>query len=91
VHGDLHHGAEFLDLFGQALHLMFTAVSAADPIGTEILIVSITTDDVPAGDQNVAADRADRFESAPAAADGGTPRAWMGDLDPAAGTPARCR
>ena len=68
--------------------LMFTAVPAGDPVGAEILIacnVMQSGDDVPVGDQDVVADRADGFERAAASPDGVIPRTQVGVLGAAGG------
>ena len=70
-HGDLHGGAELLDLFGQSRDLMFTAVPSCDPVDAEILIANVSNDNVPVGDQDVVAERADGFEGAAPSPDGG--------------------
>jgi len=77
-HGDLHGGAELLDLFGQSRDLMFTAAPSCDPVDAEILIANVSSDDVPVGDQDVVADRADGFEGAAASSDGVIPRTQIG-------------
>lgn len=45
-HGDLHDGAEFLDLFGRARDLVFAAVPSRYPAGAEVLIRDFSADDV---------------------------------------------
>lgn len=63
--GDGHGGAQFLDLLGEHGDLMLGAAAAQDPIGPKIVVGRrIIRHDVPVGDQNVVADRADGLEGA---------------------------
>ena len=55
-------------------------MASCDPVSAEVLVLDFCADDVPVGDQDVVADRADGFEGAAASPDGVIPRAQIGVL-----------
>ena len=48
---------------------ILAAVPSCDPVGAEVLVLDFCADDVPVGDQDVVADRADGFEGAARSSD----------------------
>ena len=51
---------------------------SCDPVGAEVLVLDFCADDVPVGDQDVVADRADGFEGAAPSSDGVIARTQIG-------------
>ena len=89
--GDGHCRTEFLHLLGELRDLVLSTVTAGDPVRAEVSVADWRAvgagsgDDVPVGDQDVVADRANRLERAAPTPDPVIPGTQVGVLRAASG------